>query len=661
MTGHPLIGLAAALLVEARHWTRMRWEFDERAFLRAWHLSVVLILFGAVSVWIDGPSSKRIYGLFSWLPVLLLPVQFVQSFGTLHAVPLHVFSVIAHNRIKRQRKLGHDIRSPEFNFGYVTIVLALLGASLGDHAEGWMFLPGAIVITAWALRSKPAGKSGLVPWFATLLAVAGIGIAGQLGMDQAKDLLAKGIIAARAGGDANHLRSRIELGGLGEQKNSSQIQWRVHDPEGGIPARLRTASYNTYLGGTWIFRHRPEEQLFESMTIVGDGTDTAYHIASDDPEIIRDPAPGGMPGFTLVGAVRRNSLVPTPIGTRSLRNTYADNLERNALGTMRIEPKHAVLSTRVAWHDANNLESDPWPEDRSPDHVVPRNERPGLQQVIDELDLDQGDLQEKISRLRLFFLREFEYARYRDFDTDRLPAGRAISHFLVEERRGHCELFATATALLLREVGVPARYSIGYATVEYGAEAGEIIYRGTHAHAWCRAWDAAAGRWIDVDLTPPDWASREGGELGLRQTIADWWQRLREDLLAWRSRPGNAGKLNIALSILGAIVAGYVILRLWQSRRRDGPAVVRHEPSTLPDPLRPLVRLARRSIGPRPPGMPLGRWLRQLEEPLGPSTELDQLIRLHARLRFDPVTPEAADEPLLAELAKAIQQRLRST
>ena len=31
MCGHPFTGLLAALLVEARHWTRLRWDFDERS------------------------------------------------------------------------------------------------------------------------------------------------------------------------------------------------------------------------------------------------------------------------------------------------------------------------------------------------------------------------------------------------------------------------------------------------------------------------------------------------------------------------------------------------------------------------------------------------------------------------------------------------------
>ncbi len=114
------------------------------------------------------------------------------------------------------------------------------------------------------------------------------------------------------------------------------------------------------------------------------------------------------------------------------------------------------------------------------------------------------------------------------------------------------------------------------------------------------------------------------------------------------------------MTILGILTAAYIIARLWRSRRRhDRPAGLRNEPPTLPAALRPLARCARRKIGPRPPGMPFGHWLRQLERPLGPGPELAQLIDLHARLRFDPAGPGPDDESRLADLSTTLHKRLR--
>jgi transglutaminase-like putative cysteine protease len=41
-----------------------------------------------------------------------------------------------------------------------------------------------------------------------------------------------------------------------------------------------------------------------------------------------------------------------------------------------------------------------------------------------------------------------------------------LARFLLRTRSGHCEYFATATVLLLRQLGIPARYAVGYAVHE---------------------------------------------------------------------------------------------------------------------------------------------------------------------------------------------------
>ena len=43
MTDRPFIGLVLALLVEARHWLRFRWEFDDEACSRAWQFTPIAI------------------------------------------------------------------------------------------------------------------------------------------------------------------------------------------------------------------------------------------------------------------------------------------------------------------------------------------------------------------------------------------------------------------------------------------------------------------------------------------------------------------------------------------------------------------------------------------------------------------------------------------
>jgi len=93
------------------------------------------------------------------------------------------------------------------------------------------------------------------------------------------------------------------------------------------------------------------------------------------------------------------------------------------------------------------------------------------------------------------------------YDLENLPApapGPAgiLRTFLFgadHERRGHCQYFATAGAIMLRRLGHPARCVSGYASDESDADG--FTFRGLHAHAWLEVRDAG-GRWLRVDPTP---------------------------------------------------------------------------------------------------------------------------------------------------------------
>lgn len=87
-----------------------------------------------------------------------------------------------------------------------------------------------------------------------------------------------------------------------------------------------------------------------------------------------------------------------------------------------------------------------------------------------------------------------------DLETPRLPAGEDfVLYFLTESRQGYCVHFATATTLLLRTLGIPARYVTGYAV----SGAANVTHTVTEdsAHAWVEYYDAAQG-WLPLDPTP---------------------------------------------------------------------------------------------------------------------------------------------------------------
>lgn len=98
--------------------------------------------------------------------------------------------------------------------------------------------------------------------------------------------------------------------------------------------------------------------------------------------------------------------------------------------------------------------------------------------------------------------REFEYTTNLTREDMSLDP---IVDFLVNTRSGHCEYFASAMALMLRSVGIPARIVVGYRSGEYNPIGGYYQVRQLHAHAWTEAY-------LDPGQFPADLPFKGGPE-----------------------------------------------------------------------------------------------------------------------------------------------------
>ncbi len=78
--------------------------------------------------------------------------------------------------------------------------------------------------------------------------------------------------------------------------------------------------------------------------------------------------------------------------------------------------------------------------------------------------------------------------------------GRALETFLFRERRGYCEQFAGAFAVMARAVGLPTRVAVGFTPGELGSD-GRYHVRGLNAHAWPEVYVDGAG-WVAFEPTP---------------------------------------------------------------------------------------------------------------------------------------------------------------
>ena len=78
--------------------------------------------------------------------------------------------------------------------------------------------------------------------------------------------------------------------------------------------------------------------------------------------------------------------------------------------------------------------------------------------------------------------------------------GRALERFLFDVKRGYCEQFAGAYAVLARLVGLPTRVAVGFTTGEAGPD-GVFHVRDLNAHAWPEVYLSGFG-WVPFEPTP---------------------------------------------------------------------------------------------------------------------------------------------------------------
>jgi transglutaminase-like putative cysteine protease len=90
-----------------------------------------------------------------------------------------------------------------------------------------------------------------------------------------------------------------------------------------------------------------------------------------------------------------------------------------------------------------------------------------------------------------------------------------LADFLFTTKRGYCEYFASAMAVLLRTQSIPARVATGFQSGYYNDVSNAWVVRASDAHAWVEAWIEGRG-WVTFDPTPPAALDGSGGWLNTK-------------------------------------------------------------------------------------------------------------------------------------------------
>jgi hypothetical protein len=97
-----------------------------------------------------------------------------------------------------------------------------------------------------------------------------------------------------------------------------------------------------------------------------------------------------------------------------------------------------------------------------------------------------------------------EYIRSFEYDVDLAPPSLDrdfVEYFLLDAQRGYCDYSASAMVVMLRTLGVAARYASGYHMGAYDFQLEAWVVNEQNAHAWAEVYFPGIG-WVEFEPTP---------------------------------------------------------------------------------------------------------------------------------------------------------------
>jgi hypothetical protein len=390
----------------------------------------------------------------------------------------------------------------------------LLGAAAANVQTSLFYIMLSLLFT-WALWGIRPKRHSLVLWCVVMLLAIGLGYAGQIGLSRLQNQLQESApewLAEYLNPETDPYQTSTQIGKLGRIKLSDQIVLRVKPLEGqDAPKLLRDAAYNSYVSGTWLAR----ASKFQSVKSEQDDISWTLGAASSLSRSVE----------ISLYTKRGKGVLALPLGTYRVSHLPAEGVEINNYGGVKVNGVPGLVVYQAQFSTTTSRDTPPTPDDLQ----IPGNLVKPLASIATQIHLEAQPPIEALASIEKFFAENFKYTQ---FLGNAETGSRPLDEFLLHSRTGHCEYFATATVLLLRQAGIPARYATGYSVQEFSPIEGGYLVRARHAHAWTLAY--IDGDWREVDTTPGTWASIEEERESTVQPMFDLGSWLAYRFALWR-------------------------------------------------------------------------------------------------------------------------------
>ncbi|MBW2457558.1 MAG: DUF3488 domain-containing protein, partial [Deltaproteobacteria bacterium] len=360
-----------------------------------------------------------------------------------------------------------------------TLALALVAVSAcGGTRSAHLYLPAVLLFILFALWVRRHDDGGRAPlgklrpvalWAGALLFILAGGVATgtALGLPRLQGWVitqASRYMLPRTG-FSDYLR-------LGTMRGMLQSDRKVLRVSGPSPDHLRGIVYSRYLGGRWSVA--PDHETVPVQTPF-ELEPTADRVTLE----VLDDHP-------------RRYFLPLEATQVAVDSGVARLDPTTVLAPVPAEPAETI------WYRTEGERSYALAAPGDGDVAMPEAVRAAVAPLARRWTAGAADRAAVLAALEQHLQTEFAYTLEVEMSGRRDP----VVQFLLEQRRGHCEYFASAMALLSRSLGIPARVVAGYRVTERNELGDYYIVRERNAHAWVEAWVPGQG-WRTFDPTPP--------------------------------------------------------------------------------------------------------------------------------------------------------------
>jgi hypothetical protein len=325
----------------------------------------------------------------------------------------------------------------------------------------------------------------------------------------------------------------VELGQIGEIKKSSSVVMRVEvqgDPRQALATHWRGIALTTFDGRRW---YNDEHQPFA----VSQGPDGWLFLARDiDP---RSPGAQYVKSFhytILLEPMASDALfvAADPVrmrgqfisdgnaGGAALRRTY---LVEDRTGSIS-NPFHnfsnvqyeAVSAVPAVPPDLLRASGTDYPDDLRERYLQLPHVDARIPALAKQIVGRATNPYDQARAVESYLRSHYSYT----LDLSNNSPSDPLANFLFQRRAGHCEYFATAMTVMMRTLGVPARYINGFLPGEYNSVGGDYIIRASDAHSWVEIFFPGYG-WLTFDPTPSS-DEKPAGLMAHLGFYLDWFE-----------------------------------------------------------------------------------------------------------------------------------------